>query len=137
MIIDEDKLITEAFSPMDDEDLQDMAVLPDLTPDSQHDFDANSLDLGSLNCTPPMLQSLKALLEYQKPGLLSSSNGCPPPAIGAVCDLDLGDCEPIAFRARNVRIEYMVQLYDIIKICWITKWLSLACRHGLLLLSLH
>ena len=72
-------------------------------------------DIGEDDTTPEQRETMKnILIEYQD-GFISSGNALPPPARGVVCDIDVGECKPIAQRARRVPPALMGKLYELLK----------------------
>jgi hypothetical protein len=57
---------------------------------------------------------MRAFLKHHLPCFISSGNGCLPPAIGTVGDIDVGDTKPIVMRLRRVRPEWIKQLQKLL-----------------------
>ena len=47
--------------------------------------------------------------------MIFSGNALPPPAYGAVCDIDVQGHDPIKQRARRLPLRYLSKLYDLLK----------------------
>ena len=100
------------------ESLMDLAYLPEFDDDtnaSAPPLTAESLQFGVSYNSPAERAEAVETLSHHLTGLIDHSNGAPPPAIGAVCDIDVGDATPIALRARKVRADWLVQLWKLLK----------------------
>ncbi|KAH9102661.1 hypothetical protein AeMF1_020789 [Aphanomyces euteiches] len=100
---------------MSTEEMQhQLAYIPEISKDVEP-FDISKLDVGeagmSMNDKTKMLDVLGKFPKF----FISSGNGLPPPARGAVCDIDVGSAKPIAGRARRVRVEYLGKLFELLK----------------------
>ncbi|GMF52854.1 unnamed protein product [Phytophthora fragariaefolia] len=100
-------------------DLEDyaheLAFLPDLT-----DSASTVLDYGGSNVvcsvhTPSQREKLVKALKAQEGIMIASGNALPPPAYGAICDIDVQGHKPIKQRARRVPLKHMKKLYEILK----------------------
>ncbi|GMF36835.1 unnamed protein product [Phytophthora fragariaefolia] len=47
--------------------------------------------------------------------MIASGNALPPPAYGAICDIDVQGHKPIKQRARRVSLKHLEQLYQLLK----------------------
>ena len=47
--------------------------------------------------------------------MIASGNALPPPAYGAVCDIDVGGHDPIKQRARRIPLRHLKKLYKLLK----------------------
>ncbi len=119
--VDQSKMDTEwvihekdLFDPINDDLTQQLAFLPDLTTEPQGEINVDDLDFGEEDLSLEDKNKMRAVLEHHASGFISSGNGCPPAAIGTICDIDVGDTKPIAIRARKVRPEWMGQLRDLL-----------------------
>ena len=104
----------DLFDPTSDDLAQQLAFLPDLANEPHGEVNVDELDFGEDDLSPSDKAKMRAVLEYHASCFISSGNGCPPAAIGTVCDIDVGDIKPIAIRARRVRPEWMGQLRDLL-----------------------
>ncbi|GMF57299.1 unnamed protein product [Phytophthora fragariaefolia] len=100
-------------------DLEDyaheLAFLPDLT-----DSASTVLDYGGSNVvcsahTPSQREKLVKALKAQEGIMIASGNALPPPAYGAICDIDVQGHKPIKQRARRVPLKHLKKLYELLK----------------------
>ncbi|GMF41172.1 unnamed protein product [Phytophthora fragariaefolia] len=100
-------------------DLEDyaheLAFLPDLT-----DSASTVLDYGGSNVvcsahTPSQREKLVKALKAQQGIMIASGNALPPPAYGAICDIDVQGHKPIKQRARRVPLKHLKKLYELLK----------------------
>ncbi|GMF51328.1 unnamed protein product [Phytophthora fragariaefolia] len=100
-------------------DLEDyaheLAFLPDLT-DSAHTVlhYGGSNVVGSAH-TPNQREKLVKALKAQEGIMIASGNALPPPAYGAICDIDEQGHKPIKQRARRVPLKHLKKLYGLLK----------------------
>ncbi|GMF17649.1 unnamed protein product [Phytophthora fragariaefolia] len=100
-------------------DLEDytheLAFLPDLT-----DSASTVLDYGGSNVvysahTPSQREKLVKVLKVQEGIMIASGNALPPPAYGAICDIDVQGHKPIKQRTRRVPLKHLKKLYELFK----------------------
>ncbi|GMF59259.1 unnamed protein product [Phytophthora fragariaefolia] len=100
-------------------DLEDYAheltFLPDLT-----DSASSVLDYGGPNVvcsahTPSQREKLVKALKAQEGIMIASGNALPPPAYGAICDIDVQGHKPIKQRARRVPLKHLKKQYELPK----------------------
>ena len=77
---------------------QQLAIIPDV-PREIEPFDPDQLDIGEEGLSQKEKEKMKQVLRKFKQYFIKSGNGLPPPAKGAVCDIDTGGARPIAERA--------------------------------------
>ncbi|KAH9148806.1 hypothetical protein AeRB84_007960, partial [Aphanomyces euteiches] len=58
---------------------------------------------------------MRVVLRKYRKFFIKSGNGLPPPAKGAVCDIDVGEAKPLAERARRIRPELLKKLFDLLR----------------------
>ncbi|KAE9289443.1 hypothetical protein PR003_g25555 [Phytophthora rubi] len=58
---------------------------------------------------------IHTILERHHASFLGDGNAVPTPARGVVCDLDVGDAQPVAQRSRPIRPEHLQKVYDLLK----------------------
>ncbi|GMF60290.1 unnamed protein product [Phytophthora fragariaefolia] len=99
-------------------DLEDyaheLAFLPDLM-----DSASTVLDYGGSNVvcsahTPGQREKLVKALKAQEGIMIASGNALPPPAYGAICDIDVQGHKPIKQRARRVPLKHLKKLYELL-----------------------
>ncbi|KAE9284952.1 hypothetical protein PR003_g26723, partial [Phytophthora rubi] len=93
----------------------ELAFLPDLT-----DSALTVLDYASKNvvCTAHTESQRAKLVEMSKKQegiMIASGNALPPPAYGAICDIDVQGHTPIKQRARRVPLKHLKKLYELLK----------------------
>lgn len=103
-------------SDLDAEDVErEMAILPEVTPA------ATSVGIGDLHVgdsqhnTPEKIDRLRAIVWKRKRLLIGKGVGLPPPANGAICDIDVGNAKPVAQRVRKMPSQFYEKLYKLIK----------------------
>ncbi|KAH9112440.1 hypothetical protein LEN26_013286, partial [Aphanomyces euteiches] len=109
------EIVVKEGVDMSTEEMQhQLAYIPEISKDVEP-FDISKLDVGeagmSMNDKTKMLDVLGKFPKF----FISSGNGLPPPARGAVYDIDVGSAKPIAGRARRVRVEYLGKLFELLK----------------------
>ncbi|KAF0692212.1 Aste57867_16690 [Aphanomyces stellatus] len=90
-----------------------LAIIPEVP--EPEPFDMDQIDYGEVGQDEEERQQMRDVLEKFRPYFIKSGNGLPPPARGAVCDIDVGDARPIASRARRVRPEHLQKLFELLK----------------------
>ncbi|KAF0735473.1 hypothetical protein Ae201684P_022376 [Aphanomyces euteiches] len=60
-------------------------------------------------------EKMRVVLRKYRMFFIKSGNGLPPPAKGAVCDIDVGETKPLAERARRIRPELLKNLFDLLR----------------------
>ncbi|KAI9981168.1 hypothetical protein PInf_010853 [Phytophthora infestans] len=93
----------------------ELAFLPDLTEVEPTELDYSAANVKSSSHTPA--QSAKLVTELQKHEgvMISSGNALPPPAYGALCDIDVQGHAPIKQRARRIPLRHLSKLYELLK----------------------
>ena len=106
---------TTAFNPEGDDEFSSLAYLPEIDPATLSGVKLNDLILGIPGISPENMKELHEEMAKHLSIFIKHGNGCPPPAIGTVCDIDVGTAKPIALRARVVRNSWLVQLHKLLK----------------------
>ncbi|OWZ00113.1 reverse transcriptase [Phytophthora megakarya] len=92
-----------------------LAMLPELeylTPQC----DISTAYVGvSAKSTPEEERKLRSVLVYHNKIFLGDGNAAPAPARGVICDLDVGDAQPIALRPRSVGPHILPNVYELLK----------------------
>ncbi|KAE8985056.1 hypothetical protein PR002_g22750 [Phytophthora rubi] len=92
-----------------------LAVLPELSDLSPKAY-LSTADVGVPGVTTPEMDvQIHTILERHHASFLGDSNAVPTPARGVVCDLDIGDAQPVAQRYRPIRPEHLQKIYDLLK----------------------
>ena len=91
-----------------------LAVIPDL-PVEGSSVTVDDLNFGEDCLSDKDRKMMRDVLVQFQRFFISSGNGLPPAARGAVCDIDVGNAQPIAGRSRRVRNEFLPKLFDLIK----------------------
>ncbi|OWZ20215.1 reverse transcriptase [Phytophthora megakarya] len=58
---------------------------------------------------------MRAILKRHRNGFLGDGIAAPAPARGAVCDLNMGDAQPITLRPRSISPHVAVKMYEHLK----------------------
>ena len=94
---------------------QHMAVLPEITsPTAEITIDEIQVGEPGIPLTEDQ-ESMRQLIWKNRHLLIGKGNALPPAARGAVCDIDVGDANPIAQRVRPVAPKFREKLADLIK----------------------
>ncbi|KAE8875584.1 hypothetical protein PF005_g21471 [Phytophthora fragariae] len=92
-----------------------LAALPELR-DLSPKADLSTADVGVPGVTTPEMDArIHTILERHHASFLGDGNAVPTPARGVVCDLDIGDAQPVAQRSRPIRPEHLQKVYDLLK----------------------
>ncbi|KAH9120364.1 hypothetical protein AeMF1_007450, partial [Aphanomyces euteiches] len=78
-------------------------------------FDPDQLDVGEDELSDDEKEKMRVVLRKYRKFFIKSGNGLPPPAKGAVCDIDVGEAKPLAERARRIRPELLKKLFDLLR----------------------
>ncbi|KAH9158815.1 hypothetical protein LEN26_002703, partial [Aphanomyces euteiches] len=95
---------------------QQLAIIPEV-PREAEPFDPDQLDVGEDELSDDEKGKMRVVLRKYRKFLffIKSGNGLPPPAKGAVCDIDVGEAKPLAERARRIRPELLKKLFDLLR----------------------
>ncbi|GMF50532.1 unnamed protein product [Phytophthora fragariaefolia] len=100
-------------------DLEDyaheLAFLPDLTDSAYTGLDYSGSNVVCSAHTPSQREKLVKALKAQEGIMIASGNALPPPAYGAICDIDVLGHKPIKQRARRVQLKHLKKLYELLK----------------------
>ncbi|KAE8969432.1 hypothetical protein PR001_g27503 [Phytophthora rubi] len=92
-----------------------LAALPELR-DLSPEADLSTADVGVPGVTTPEMDAqIHTILERHHGSFLGDGNAVPTPARGVICDLDVGDAQPVAQRSRPIRPEHLQKVYDLLK----------------------
>ncbi|OWZ15527.1 LOW QUALITY PROTEIN: reverse transcriptase [Phytophthora megakarya] len=92
-----------------------LAMLPELE-DLTPQCDISTADVGVSGKSPPEeKRNLRSILEYHSKIFLGDRNAAPAPAHGVICDVDVGDAQPIAVRPRSVGPHILPKVYELLK----------------------
>ncbi|OWZ11976.1 LOW QUALITY PROTEIN: reverse transcriptase [Phytophthora megakarya] len=102
---------SELMSQLNDQ----LVMLPDLE-DLSPECDIEAADVGEPDeSTEVQEKQLKAILKRRQKIFFGDGNAAPPPARGAICDLDVGDAKPVAQRPRSVGPHLAIKIYKLLK----------------------
>ncbi|KAH9182282.1 hypothetical protein AeNC1_015741, partial [Aphanomyces euteiches] len=93
---------------------QQLAIIPEV-PREVEPFDPDQLDVGEDELNDDEKEKMRVVLRKYRKFFIKSGNGLPPPAKGAVCDIDVGEAKPLAERARRIRPELLKKLFDLLR----------------------
>ncbi|KAH9118300.1 hypothetical protein LEN26_012203, partial [Aphanomyces euteiches] len=93
---------------------QQLAIFPEV-PREAEPFDPDQLDVGEDELSDDEKEKMRVVLRKYRKFFIKSGNGLPPPAKGAVCDIDVGEAKPLAERARRIRPELLKKLFDLLR----------------------
>lgn len=94
---------------------QELAALPELR-DLSPNADLTKANVGEPGeTTPEMNAQLQKSLERHHGSFLGDGNAVPAPAKGVVCDLDVGEANPVAQRSRQIPPHQLQKVYDLLK----------------------
>ncbi|POM79809.1 Hypothetical protein PHPALM_2437 [Phytophthora palmivora] len=98
------------------EDVEDqMAVLPEVAATTE-EVKIEDLQIGDANTnTQEEIERLVQIIWKRKRLLIGRGNALPPAAKGVVCDIDVGNANPVAQHCRKVAIQFREKLYQLIK----------------------
>ncbi|OWY97496.1 reverse transcriptase [Phytophthora megakarya] len=92
-----------------------LVMLPDLE-DLSPECDIEAADVGEPGeSTEVQEKQLKAVLKRRQKIFFSDGNAAPPPAMGVICDLDVGSAKPVAQRPRSVGPHLAIKVYKLLK----------------------
>ncbi|GMF46705.1 unnamed protein product [Phytophthora fragariaefolia] len=102
---------SELMSQLCDE----LAMIPELN-DLSPECDITQADVGEPGrTTPDEDRKLRTVQEYHRTIFLGDGNAAPAPARGVVCDLDVGDANPVALRPSSIAPHLMRKVYELLK----------------------
>ncbi|KAI9982111.1 hypothetical protein PInf_007999 [Phytophthora infestans] len=93
----------------------DLAFLPDLTEVEPSEHDYGAPDVKSSSHTPAQSARLVAKLQKHEDLMILSGSALPPPAYGALCDIDVQGHAPIKKKARWIPLRHLSKLYELLK----------------------
>ncbi|KAE8962634.1 hypothetical protein PF011_g29311 [Phytophthora fragariae] len=93
----------------------ELAFLPDLTDSALTVLDYASKNVVCTAHTESQRSKLVEMLKKQEGIMIASGNALPPPAYGAICDIDVQGHTPIKQRARRVPLKHLKKLYELLK----------------------
>jgi hypothetical protein len=94
---------------------QELAFLPELVELGENQLDFYGENVSNSAHSADQQARLREVLERHQGIMISSGNALPPPAYGAVCDIDVGKHEPIKQRARRIPVRHLKKLYELLK----------------------
>ncbi|KAE8958196.1 hypothetical protein PR001_g31119, partial [Phytophthora rubi] len=93
----------------------ELAFLPELTDSALTVLDYASKNVVCTAHTESQRSKLVEMLKKQEGIMIASGNALPPPAYGAICDIDVQGHTPIKQRARRVPLKHLKKLYELLK----------------------
>ncbi|KAE9180282.1 hypothetical protein PF005_g23341 [Phytophthora fragariae] len=91
------------------------AVLPEVSP-ATIEVRIEDLQVGDLtDNTEDEIRKLRDIIWAHRHLLIGKGNALPPAAVGAVCDIDVGDAAPIAQRVRKIAPQFREKVSDLLK----------------------
>lgn len=78
-------------------------------------IDVSTIDIGEDDVSPEQQEKMREIIRKYVDVFKDGGNALPPPALGVLCDVDVGDTPPIAQKARKVRPEFMEKLHILLK----------------------
>nr|KAE8919718.1 hypothetical protein PF009_g29979 [Phytophthora fragariae] len=98
-----------------EEDDGEWAVLPEVSP-ATIEVRIEDLQVGDLtDNTEDEIRKLQNIIWAHRHLLIGMGNALPPAAVGAVCDIDVGDAAPIAQRVRKIAPQFREKVSDLLK----------------------
>ncbi|TKV25139.1 hypothetical protein FCN23_09530 [Campylobacter jejuni] len=94
---------------------KELAFLPDLTEEINTTIDYTASNVADPQLSTDRRERLVATLKNHEHILIASGNALPPPAYGAVCDIDTQGHAPIKQRARRVPLRFLGKLYELLR----------------------
>ncbi|OWZ05878.1 reverse transcriptase, partial [Phytophthora megakarya] len=92
-----------------------LALLPDIEELSPK-CDIDLADVGESGIyTPEDERKWRAILKYHRAIFLGDGNAVPAPARGVICDLDVGEANPVVQRPRSVAPHLSIKVYELLK----------------------
>ncbi|OWY90410.1 reverse transcriptase, partial [Phytophthora megakarya] len=92
-----------------------LAYLPDLS-DLRPEANIDDAIVGEPGESDPEEEErLRAVLRKHRMIFLGEGNALPPPALGVVCDLDIGDEKPTSMRSRRIPADLLSKVYELLK----------------------
>ncbi|QQA74033.1 hypothetical protein JAV55_21420 (plasmid) [Bacillus licheniformis] len=98
-----------------DDYAKELAFLPDLTEEINTTIDYTAPNVADPELSTERRERLVATLKNHEHILIASGNALPPPAYGAVCDIDTQGHAPIKQRARRVPLRFLGKLYELLR----------------------
>ena len=108
------EIVVKGVDMSTEEMQQQLAYIPEILKEMEP-FDVSKLDVGEPELSDIDKKKMTTVLAKFSRFFISSGNGLPPPARGAVCDIDVGSAKPIAGRARRFRVEFLGKLFELLK----------------------
>ncbi|KAI9981109.1 hypothetical protein PInf_010525 [Phytophthora infestans] len=93
----------------------ELAFLPDFTEVEPTELDCDARNVKASNHTPAQLARLVAKLQKHEGIMISSGNVLPPPAYGALCDIDVQGHAPIKPKGRRIPLRHLSKLCELLK----------------------
>ncbi|POM58066.1 Reverse transcriptase [Phytophthora palmivora] len=93
---------------------QEMAILPEINPTTD-EVKIEDIQVGDTGIqTTTEIERLRQRIWKYRHLLIGKGNALPPVARGVVCDIDVGDAEPIAQRVKKIAPRFREKLSDLI-----------------------
>ena len=102
-------------SPSVEDLASQLTMIPEFEYTEPAPIDISEIDFGEDENTVEEKAQMEAVLEKYKSVFVDGGNGMPPPAQGVVCDIDVGNAEPVAQRSRRVPPQYLDKLLILLK----------------------
>ncbi|KAE9010114.1 hypothetical protein PF005_g10320 [Phytophthora fragariae] len=91
------------------------AVLPEVSP-ATIEVRIEDLQVGDLaDNTEDEIRKLRDIIWAHRHLLIRKDNALPPAAVGAICDIDVGNAAPIAQRVRKIAPQFREKVSDLLK----------------------
>ncbi|KAE8961388.1 hypothetical protein PR001_g30057, partial [Phytophthora rubi] len=91
------------------------AVLPEVSP-ATIEVRIEDLQVGDLaDNTEDEIRKLRDIIWAHRHLLIGKGNALPPAAVGAICDIDVGNAAPIAQRVRKIAPQFREKVSDLLK----------------------
>ncbi|EGZ16440.1 hypothetical protein PHYSODRAFT_262607 [Phytophthora sojae] len=113
--VDGDEFEHEATEIHFEDYAHELAFLPDLTAPASTILDYDAPNVKNPSLDPIGQIKLVETLRRHEEIMIASGNALPPPAYGAVCDIDVQGNAPIKQRARRIPLKYLRKLYELLK----------------------
>ena len=112
-----DEVVIQEGAELEAEDVdRGIAVIPEVDPSSTVEVMEGDIKVGDPgHTTPEEVQRLRSIIWKRRHLLIGKGNALPPAARGAICDIDVGDAQPVAQRVRKVRPQFLEKLFQLIK----------------------
>ncbi|KAI9981079.1 hypothetical protein PInf_010488 [Phytophthora infestans] len=98
-----------------DDYAKELAFLSDLTEEINTTIDYTAPNVADPEMSTERRERLVATLKNHEHILIASGNALPPPAYGAVCDIDTQGHAPIKQCARRVPLRFLGKLYELLR----------------------